>query len=35
MEELRLEMKSLRANPYAVHRSVYAGETASLVDIKG
>jgi hypothetical protein len=35
MEELRLEMKSLRANPYAVRRSVYSGETASLVDIKG
>jgi hypothetical protein len=35
MEELRLEMKSLRANPYALRRSVYSGETASLVDIKG
>jgi hypothetical protein len=35
MEELRLEMKNLRANPYALRRSVYSGETASLVDIKG
>jgi hypothetical protein len=35
MEGLRLEMKSLRANPYALRRSVYSGETASLVDIKG
>jgi hypothetical protein len=35
MEELRLEIKSLRANPYALHRSIYSGETASLVDIKG
>jgi hypothetical protein len=35
MEELRLEMKSLRANPYVLRRSVYSGETASLVDIKG
>jgi hypothetical protein len=35
MEELRLEMKSLRAHPYALRRSVYSGETASLVDIKG
>jgi hypothetical protein len=35
MEELRLEMKSLRANPYALRRSVYSGETASLVDIRG
>jgi hypothetical protein len=35
MEDLRLEMKSLRANPYALRRSVYSGETASLVDIRG
>jgi hypothetical protein len=35
MERLRLEIKSLRGNPYAFHRSVYSGETASLVDIKG
>jgi hypothetical protein len=35
MEELRLEMKSQRANPYALRRSVYSRETASLVDIKG
>ncbi|MDR1507583.1 MAG: flagellar biosynthesis protein FlgN [Treponema sp.] len=35
MEELRFEMKSLRANPYILRRPVYSGETASLVDIKG
>ncbi|MDR2312975.1 MAG: flagellar biosynthesis protein FlgN [Spirochaetaceae bacterium] len=35
LEELRAEMKTLRANPYAIHRSAYSGETASLVDIKG
>jgi hypothetical protein len=35
MEELRLEMKNLRANPYALRRSVFSGETASLVDIRG
>jgi hypothetical protein len=35
MEELRLEMKTLRAHPYAIHRSAYSSESASLVDIKG
>ncbi|MDR2211605.1 MAG: flagellar biosynthesis protein FlgN [Spirochaetaceae bacterium] len=35
LEEIRTEMKTLRANPYAIHRSAYSGETASLVDIKG
>ncbi|MDR2143858.1 MAG: flagellar biosynthesis protein FlgN [Treponema sp.] len=35
MAELRLEMNSIRANPYALRRSVYSGEIASLVDIKG
>ncbi|MDR0402084.1 MAG: flagellar protein FlgN [Treponema sp.] len=35
METLRFEMKSLRANPYALRRSVYSAETASLVDIRG
>jgi hypothetical protein len=35
MEEIRLEMKSLRANPYALHKSVYSGEAPSLVDIRG
>jgi hypothetical protein len=35
MEELRIEMKTLRSNPYAIHRSSYSQESASLVDIKG
>ena len=35
MEELRKEMKTLRANPYAIHRSAFSGESAALVDIKG
>jgi hypothetical protein len=35
MEEIRLEMKSLRANPYALRKSVYSGEAPSLVDIRG
>ncbi|MDR1307366.1 MAG: flagellar export chaperone FlgN [Treponema sp.] len=35
MEELRQEMKILRANPYAIHRSVYSRETAALLDIQG
>ncbi|MDR0473356.1 MAG: flagellar biosynthesis protein FlgN [Treponema sp.] len=38
MAELRMEIKSLRSNPYTTgtRRSVYAnGETASLVDISG
>jgi len=35
MEELRQEMKTLRANPYAIHRSTFSSESASLVDIKG
>ena len=35
MEELRQEMKTLKANPYAIHRSVYSQDSAALVDIKG
>jgi hypothetical protein len=35
MEQLRLEMKTLRAKPYAIHRSAFSGESASLVDIRG
>ena len=35
MEELRQEMKALRANPYAIHRSTFTQESPSLVDIKG
>ena len=35
MEELRQEMKTLRANPYAIHRSAFSQESAALVDIKG
>ncbi|MDR1929529.1 MAG: flagellar biosynthesis protein FlgN [Treponema sp.] len=35
MEGLRTELKTLRKNPYALHRSVYAGETVSLVDLRG
>jgi hypothetical protein len=35
MEELRLELKTLRSNPYAIHRSVYGSESPSLVDISG
>jgi len=35
MEELRKEMKTLRANPYAIHRSSYPQESATLLDIKG
>ena len=35
MEELRQEMKTLRANPYAIHRSAFSGQSATLVDIKG
>ena len=35
MEELRQEMKTLRSNPYAIHRSVYSQESAALLDIKG
>lgn len=35
MEEIREEMKILRANPYAARRSVYSEETPSLVDISG
>ena len=35
MEELRQEMKTLRANPYAIHRSPFSQESAALVDIKG
>ncbi|MDR2553369.1 MAG: flagellar biosynthesis protein FlgN [Treponema sp.] len=35
MADIRLEMKHLRTNPYAIHRSAYAAEDASLVDIRG
>jgi hypothetical protein len=35
MEEIREEMKKLRANPYVARRSVYSAETPSLVDISG
>lgn len=35
MEEIRQEMKTLRANPYAIHRSAYSNESAALVDIAG
>ena len=35
MEELRQEMKALRSNPYAIHRSAFTQESATLVDIKG
>jgi hypothetical protein len=35
MDELRQELKTLRANPYAARRSVYGAETPSLVDISG
>jgi len=35
MEENRQELKTLRANPYAIHRSAYSNESAALVDIAG
>ena len=35
MEELRQEMKNLRAHPYAIHHSPFSQESASLIDIKG
>jgi hypothetical protein len=35
MEELRQEMKTLRANPYAIHHSAYSNESSALVDIVG
>ncbi|MDR2718634.1 MAG: flagellar protein FlgN [Treponema sp.] len=35
MEEIRQEMKTLRTNPYAIHRSAYSNESAVLVDIAG
>ena len=35
MEELRHEMKALRSNPYAIHRSAFSQQNATLVDIKG
>ena len=35
MEELRQEMKTLRANPYAIHKSAFSQQSATLVDIKG
>jgi hypothetical protein len=34
LEEVRQEMKAIRANPYAIHRSAYS-EGAALVDIAG
>ena len=35
MEELRQEMKTLRTNPYAIHRSAFSRENPTLVDIRG
>ena len=35
MEELRQEMKTLRSNPYAIHRPAFSEASATLVDIKG
>ncbi|MDR0599920.1 MAG: flagellar biosynthesis protein FlgN [Treponema sp.] len=35
MEEIRREMKTLRANPYAIHHSAYGEVNPSLVDIQG
>ena len=35
MAQLRQEMKVLRSNPYAIHRSPYSQESPVLVDIKG
>jgi len=35
MEEIRQEMKALRANPYAIHHSVYSDEGPALIDIAG
>jgi len=35
MEEIRQEMKTIRANPYAIHRSAFSNESAALVDIAG
>ena len=35
LEEIRLEIKALRANPYAMRRSLYSQEDAAFVDIKG
>jgi len=35
MEEIRQEMKTLRANPYAIHHSVYSDEGPALIDIAG
>lgn len=35
MKELRLEMKTLRSNPYAVHHSTYMDEGPTLIDIEG
>ena len=35
MVQLRQEMKVLRSNPYAIHRSPYSQESPVLVDIKG
>jgi len=35
MEELRQEMRTLRSNPYAIHRPSYSDNSASLVDIAG
>jgi len=35
MEELRQEMRTLRSNPYAIHRPSYSDNSAVLVDIAG
>ena len=35
MEDLRQEIKTLRANPYAIRKPSYSVESAALVDIKG
>jgi len=35
MEELRQEMRTLRSNPYAIHRPSYSDNSAALVDIAG
>ena len=35
MEDIRREMKTLRANPYAIHRSPYSQESPALIDIRG
>ena len=35
MTELRQEIKTLRSNPYIIHRSLFSQESPVLVDIKG